>query len=127
MVTWSRDWPLIDRLQIQLQTMLDHEVYETHWEKGTTLSLESVTTYLQQAFRATLHPDEETPAQLLTARERQILGLLSAGKTNPQIAAELVIGDGTVKTHTLNIYRKLDVANRTQAIIRAQELGLLGS
>jgi ATP/maltotriose-dependent transcriptional regulator MalT len=41
------------------------------------------------------------------------------------IAAQLVIGAGAVKTHTLNIYRKLEVANRTQAIVRAQELGLL--
>jgi ATP/maltotriose-dependent transcriptional regulator MalT len=38
---------------------------------------------------------------------------------------QLVIGAGTVKTHTLTIYRKLDVANRTQAIVRAQELGFL--
>ena len=45
--------------------------------------------------------------------------------TNPQIAAQLVIGAGTVKTHTLHIYRKLEVANRTQAIVRAQEVGLL--
>jgi ATP/maltotriose-dependent transcriptional regulator MalT len=51
--------------------------------------------------------------------------LMAAGMTNPQIAAQLVIGVGTVKTHTLNIYRKLEVANRTQAIVRAQELGLL--
>jgi ATP/maltotriose-dependent transcriptional regulator MalT len=61
----------------------------------------------------------------LTARENEILGLLAAGMTNPQIAAQLIIGAGTVKTHTLNIYRKLDVANRTQAIVRAQEWGLL--
>ena len=54
------------------------------------------------------------------------LGLLAAGMTNPQIAAQLVIGASTVKTHTLTIYRKLEVANRTQAILRAQELGLLG-
>lgn len=62
---------------------------------------------------------------LLTAREREILGLIATGKTNPQIAEQLIIGAGTVKTHTLNIYRKLEVANRTQAIVRAQALGLL--
>jgi ATP/maltotriose-dependent transcriptional regulator MalT len=71
-------------------------------------------------------PEVEAAQQLvLTAREREILGLLAAGMTNPQIAAQLVIGAGTVKTHTLNIYRKLEVANRTQATVRAQELGLL--
>jgi len=67
----------------------------------------------------------QAPHHFLTAREREILGLMAAGMTNPQIAARLVIGAGTVKTHTLNIYRKLEVANRTQAIVRAQELGIL--
>ena len=50
---------------------------------------------------------------------------MAVGMTNPQIAAQLVIGTGTVKTHALSIYRKLEVANRTQAIVRAQDLGLL--
>jgi len=68
---------------------------------------------------------DATQHYLLSTREREILGLIAAGKTNPQIAAQLIIGAGTVKTHTLNIYRKLEVANRTQAIVRAQELGLL--
>jgi len=63
--------------------------------------------------------------QHLTAREFDILRLLAAGMTNPQIALQLVIGTGTVKTHTLNIYRKLGVTNRTQAIVRAHKLGLL--
>jgi DNA-binding CsgD family transcriptional regulator/tetratricopeptide (TPR) repeat protein len=62
---------------------------------------------------------------LLTPREREILRLMAVGLTNPQIAAQLIISAGTVKTHTLNIYRKLEVANRTQAIVRAQELGFL--
>ena len=61
----------------------------------------------------------------LTERELEVLQLLATGLTNPQIAEQFVIGVGTVKTHTLNIYRKLEVGNRTQAILRAQELGLL--
>jgi LuxR family maltose regulon positive regulatory protein len=50
---------------------------------------------------------------------------MASGMTNPQIASQLVIGVGTVKTHALNIYRKLEVANRIQAILCAQEKGLL--
>jgi predicted ATPase/DNA-binding CsgD family transcriptional regulator len=67
------------------------------------------------------------PSEALTQRELEILGLLATGLTNPQIAHHLFIGTGTVKTHTLSIYRKLDVANRTQAIIRGRELGLLST
>lgn len=63
--------------------------------------------------------------ETLTGREREVLRLLGAGHTNPEIARQLVIGTGTVKTHTLNIYRKLGVSNRTQAVQRARELGLL--
>jgi LuxR family maltose regulon positive regulatory protein len=61
----------------------------------------------------------------LSGREREVLQLMSEGCSNPDIADRLVIGKGTVKTHTLNIYRKLGVNNRTQAVVRARELGLL--
>lgn len=60
----------------------------------------------------------------LSARELEVLQLLAAGKSNPQIAAELVIALSTVKTHVNRIYAKLDVSNRAQAIIRAREVGL---
>jgi DNA-binding CsgD family transcriptional regulator len=88
--------------------------------------IDSSTTSTYPAFRAAAHAGAEaTHQQLLTAREQEILGLMAAGMTNPQIAVHLVIGAGTVKTHTLNIYRKLKVANRTQAIASAQSLGYL--
>ncbi len=81
---------------------------------------------LYQEFRAASDAGVEAPPhQLLTAREHEILCLMAAGMTNPQIAAQLVIGAGTVKTHTLHIYRKLDVANRAQAIALALALGFL--
>lgn len=50
----------------------------------------------------------------LTATERQIAGLASSGRTNPQIAAELVVGRETVKSHLSSIYRKLDISNRVE-------------
>jgi LuxR family maltose regulon positive regulatory protein len=57
-----------------------------------------------------------------TAREREILCLIARGYTNDQIAAELVVALSTVKTHINNIYRKLGVSSRAQAVRRALEL-----
>jgi LuxR family maltose regulon positive regulatory protein len=61
----------------------------------------------------------------LTPRELEVLALLARHLTNRQIAEELVISSGTVKTHTLRIYRKLGVRGRQQAVARAQELDIL--
>jgi len=61
----------------------------------------------------------------LTTRELEVLQLLAAGKSNPAIAQELVITLDTVKRHVTHILDKLGAANRTQAVIHAQELGLL--
>lgn len=61
----------------------------------------------------------------LTEQELNILALIVDGKTNQQIADELVITLGTAKWHVHNILQKLSVNNRTQATIRAQEIGLL--
>lgn len=61
----------------------------------------------------------------LSARELEVLTLLSKGFTNRDIGAQLFISPSTVKTHTLNIYEKLGVANRTQAIVKAKEYRLI--
>lgn len=61
----------------------------------------------------------------LTAREQEVLRLIATGLSNPEIAAELVIALTTVKTHTKNLYGKLQVSNRVAAVARARELGLL--
>lgn len=58
----------------------------------------------------------------LTEREKNVLFLMISGLPNKQIADQLFISAGTVKTHTLNIYQKLDVNNRTSAIMKALEL-----
>jgi LuxR family transcriptional regulator, maltose regulon positive regulatory protein len=65
-------------------------------------------------------------AEPLTARELEVLELLAAGKPNQAIAEELVITLHTVKRHVTHILDKLGAANRTQAVTRARELGLLG-
>jgi LuxR family maltose regulon positive regulatory protein len=61
----------------------------------------------------------------LTERELEVLRLVAAGTSNRAIAAHLIVTLGTVKKHLNNIFGKLDVQSRTQALARARELGLL--
>lgn len=60
---------------------------------------------------------------LLTEREKEVLFLLVTGCSNKVLAERLFVSAATIKTHTLNIYQKMDVANRTSAILKAVELG----
>jgi LuxR family transcriptional regulator, maltose regulon positive regulatory protein len=65
------------------------------------------------------------PIEPLTAREVEVLSLIAAGRRNREIANELVVTLETVKKHTSHILDKLGAANRTQAVTRARELGLV--
>jgi LuxR family maltose regulon positive regulatory protein len=61
----------------------------------------------------------------LTERELEVLHLMALGKTNKEIARQLVVAPGTIKAHAASIYRKLDAGNRTEAVARARQLDLL--
>jgi ATP/maltotriose-dependent transcriptional regulator MalT len=61
----------------------------------------------------------------LSQRELEVLHFISLGRTNKEIAEQLIVAPGTVKAHTASIYRKLDVANRTEAVARARQIGIL--
>ena len=61
----------------------------------------------------------------LTPREREILGLLSEGLTNKEMAARLVVSPRTVETHVERVLGKLGVASRSRAIAKALRLGLV--
>ena len=61
----------------------------------------------------------------LSEREREVLSILASGKTNSEVAGDLFVSVGTVKSHTGNIYRKLGARNRAEALNRARELGLI--
>lgn len=85
---------------------------------------------LQQGARASGVPPETSwrPALLsqpLTDREFEVLKLLAQGRTNREIARELLISLGTVKAYVQRIIAKLEVSDRTQAAVKATELGIL--
>lgn len=63
--------------------------------------------------------------EALSDREIEVLGLLAQGLTNRQIADRLFLAEGTIKNYVSIILQKLDVQDRTQAVLRAQELGLV--
>lgn len=65
------------------------------------------------------------PAVSLSARETEVLGLVAKGESNPQIAKTLFLSEATVKTHLLHAFEKLGVNDRTRAVTKAMELGIL--
>jgi LuxR family maltose regulon positive regulatory protein len=67
----------------------------------------------------------QPPVEPLSQRESEVLQLLAAGLPNKGIAQTLVIATSTVKKHLKNIYQKLNVHSRTEAVARARELGIL--
>lgn len=71
---------------------------------------------------ARLSPDRESP---LTSRELEVLELMALGKTNREIAEDFVISVGTTKNHVEHIISKLGVSDRTQAVVRSLESGLI--
>jgi len=75
-----------------------------------------------------LEPSLESPRKLdekLTNREIDIVKLLSRRLSNKEIAEKLFISPETVKRHTVNIYKKLSVHDRQEAVVKAQDLGLI--
>lgn len=69
-------------------------------------------------------PRAEALVMPLSPREREILALLGTGASNKEIADRLCLAEGTVKNHVTNVLTKLDVRDRTQAALRARQLGL---
>jgi DNA-binding NarL/FixJ family response regulator len=93
---------------------------------GEALLAPSITRRLLAEF-ATLPAATTPPPALeqLTAREREVLLLVARGLSNAEIAAQLVLGHNTVKTHVGHVLMKLDLRDRVQAVVLAYESGLL--
>lgn len=91
--------------------------------RGEALFGPAIATQLTRYFSAARSP-AATAFPELTDREREVLQLLAQGLTNQEIADRLVIAVKTVRNHLSNIFSKLQVADRVQAIIRAREAGI---
>jgi LuxR family maltose regulon positive regulatory protein len=87
--------------------------------------LDSLLDACRVTFGESSRPQPEDLPDLLTPRELEIIRLIGKGYSNPEIASQLVVSLNTVKKHTSNIYSKLGVRSRTQAIAHAQQLKLI--
>ena len=61
----------------------------------------------------------------ISARELEVLELLAAGRSNKEISAQLNVSPNTVKTHVTRLYEKLEAGRRTEAVLKARELGII--
>ena len=110
---------------------LGETAFSEAWAKGKAMTRDEVFTY---ALQHDISPADATPAprpipqpldEPLSEREREVLRLIAEGLSNAEIAHMLFISIATVKVHAGNIYGKLGVTSRTQAVIHAQQLNLL--
>jgi DNA-binding NarL/FixJ family response regulator len=93
---------------------------------GGSLFAPSVTRRLIEEFARRVEPTAAPPAlESLTAREVEVLRFIARGLTNGEIATALVVSEHTVKTHVTHIFQKLDLRDRTQAVIVAYESALV--
>jgi DNA-binding NarL/FixJ family response regulator len=91
---------------------------------GDSLLAPSITRRLIEEFAGRPSPDYPGLDDL-TPRELEVLRLLAGGRSNAEIASELVIGESTVKTHVARVLMKLDVRDRVQAVVAAYEAGVV--
>ena len=88
-------------------------------------TLKSLALVHRSSRRLCLSSGQRPPAAALSPRELDVLRLVADGLSNRAIGERLFVGESTVKTHLLHVFAKLDVADRTRAVTRAMELGIL--
>jgi DNA-binding NarL/FixJ family response regulator len=109
-----------------------HRVIEGESPLNQELAMHVIHQLVSEIAQETNPPQDPQPRQRadrlphsLTKRELEVLRLLAQGQTNQEIAQSFVLSSLTVKTHVQRIIGKLGVSDRTQAAVRAAELGLL--
>jgi ATP/maltotriose-dependent transcriptional regulator MalT len=140
-IGWLRHWPSGAAMRAELEGTLGKAAFQKAWEQGKELDLAETVVQLAtelevvgkqiEAAKAkpvialSTAPTFQPLVEPLSERELEVLRLVAMGKSNREIAVELVLALGTVKSHLHNIFQKLDARSRTQAIARARESNLL--
>lgn len=92
---------------------------------GDALLAPAITRRLVERFVGMPHPQHDPRLDTLTDRERDVLRLVATGLSNAEIAQQLFVSHGTVKTHVGRILTKLELRDRVQAVVLAYETGLI--
>jgi DNA-binding NarL/FixJ family response regulator len=93
---------------------------------GEALLAPSVTRrFIEQFARQVVRPELTAQLDALTQREREVLTMLARGKSNAELAADLFVSEGTIKTHVSSLLGKLGLRDRVQAVVLAYESGLV--
>ncbi|MFD9739383.1 response regulator [Umezawaea sp. NPDC059074] len=93
--------------------------------RGDACVAPSVTRRLLERHIGTGAPPASAVLDVLTEREREVLGLIARGLSNSEIAVHLFLSEGTVKTHVSHVLGKLGLRDRVQAVVHAYECGLV--
>jgi len=125
-------WPAkrmeVDQYLDMARTRLSQAEYQSEQAAGHALSLEQAVNFAQNLlFKPAIAGEVRETPDSLTGRERKVAALIGQGKTNSEIATELVLSKRTVETHTSHILAKLGFSNRAQIIHWAMDHGLVGS
>lgn len=112
-----------DRYVASSRAALGQAAFAGAWDRGRTMTLEQAVEHALAPTQA-VPPKDHTAAGLLTAREREVAGLIADGLTNRRIAATLVVTERTAETHVQNILNKLGFTSRAQVAAWAVEQGL---
>ena len=92
---------------------------------GDALLAPAITRRVIQDYARRSAPRRDARVELLTERELEVLRLLATGKSNAELAAQLFLGEGTIKTHVSHVLAKLGLRDRVQAVVFAYENGLV--
>lgn len=112
------------RGQVLLQPDIASKVFSVLTPSSPTRSPSSYSNYTPSSSTSSTYIDSVAYVEQLTEREREILSLVAQGASNRQVAEQLYVTEGTVKNHMSSILSKLGVRDRTQAVLKAKELGL---